>query len=87
MFNFLLCYEMQCNRIFILPRTFCNAIVSSFFPEHFAMQRYISFCLSFKIVVSMDLVSMVANDKDPTEIIFLTYFEIKLALLLLLTFF
>ena len=37
----------------------------------------VRFFLSFKIVVSMDLVSMVVNDKEPMKIILLIYFEIK----------
>ena len=50
---------------------------SSLHNSSFAMQWYISFSRSFKIVASMDLVSMVVNNKEPMKIILLTYFEIE----------
>ena len=50
---------------------------SSLNNSSFAMQWYISFSRSFKIVASMDLVSMVVNNKEPMKIILLTYFEIE----------
>ena len=40
------------------------------------MQWCTSLSRGFKIVASMDLVSMVVIDKEPMEIILLTYFEI-----------
>ena len=51
-------------------------MVYSLLPKHLAMQWCTSLSRGFKIVASMDLVSMVVIDKEPMEIILLTYFEI-----------
>ena len=72
---FLLHYIAMCSSFCYVMK--CNAKVSSFFLKHFAMQWYISFSWSFKIVVSMDLVSMAVNNKEPLEIILLKNFEIQ----------
>ena len=60
--QFLLHYYATCLIFCYIMK--CSAMV---FPEHFAMKWYISLSWSFKIVVSMDLVSMVVDNKEPVK--------------------